>query len=125
MSEENVELVRRIYALWDAGESARDLIDPDLEYENPPYAVEAGTKRGRATLGAIREVYPDFRFEPERYRDTGEDVVVVGIARGTAASGVHAQWRQGYIWTIRDGRAVRFRWFSDPAEALEAAGLEG
>lgn len=27
------------------------------------------------------------------------------------------------VWTIRDGRAVCFRWFNDPREALEAAGL--
>ena len=123
MSEENVDLVRRIYACWDAGTSARELIDPEMEYVNPPYAVESGVKRGRRTLGAIRDVYPDFRFEPEDYRDVGEDVVVIGMARGTAASGVQAQWRQGYIWTVRDGRAVRFQWFSDPAEALQAAGL--
>lgn len=124
MSAENVDLVRRIYVAWDAGGSARELIDPDMEYVNPPYAVESGVKRGRKTLGAIRDVYPDFRFEPEEYRDVGEDVVVIGMARGTAASGVRAQWRQGYVWTIRDGRAVRFQWFSDPAEAVQAAGLE-
>jgi ketosteroid isomerase-like protein len=125
MSEENVELVRRIYALWDAGASARELIDQDLSYENPPYAVESGVKRGRSSLAAIREVYPDFHFEAEQYRDAGEEVVVIGIARGTGASGVPVQWRQGYVWTIREGRAVRFRWFNDPAEALGAAGLEG
>ena len=123
MSEENVELIRRIYARWDAGESARDLIDPDMEYVNPSYAVESGVKRGRGTLAAIRDVYPDFRFEPEDYRDVGEEIVVIGMATGTAASGVRAQWRQGYVWTVRAGRAVRFQWFSDPAEALQAAGL--
>ncbi len=125
MSEENVDLVRRIYACWDAGTSARELIDPDMEYVNPSYAVESGVKRGRRTLAAIREVYPDFRIEPEEYHGVGEDVVVIGMARGTAASGVQAQWRQGYIWTVRGGRAVRFQWFSDPAEALRAAGLAG
>jgi ketosteroid isomerase-like protein len=124
MSEENVELVRRMYALWDAGESAAGLIDPEMEYVNPSYAVESGVKHDRRTLMAIREIYPDFRFEPERYRDAGEDVVVIGIARGTAASGVKAQWRMGYVWTVRDGRVVRFRWFSDPAEAFQAVGLE-
>lgn len=124
MSAENVDLVRRIYVAWDAGESARELIAPDMEYVNPSYAVESGVKRGRKTLAAIRDVYPDFRFEPEEYRDAGEDVVVIGMARGTAASGVQAQWRQGYVWTVRDGRAVRFQWFSDPAEAVQAAGLE-
>lgn len=51
------------------------------------------------------------------------EVVVIGVARGTGASGVELQWRQGYVWTIEDGRAVRFQWFNDPAEALEASGL--
>lgn len=92
---------------------------------NPPYAVESGTSRGRTKLGKIRDVYPDFRVEPECFVDAGEDVVVVGIARGTSASGLEAQWRQGYVWTVQDGKAVRFRWFNDPKEALKAVGLEG
>jgi uncharacterized protein len=123
MSEENVELVRNIHRLWNERGSANDLIDPQLEYVNPSYAVESGTRHGRAALGSIREVYPDFRVEPERFVDAGEDVVVIGIARGTSASGLEAEWRQGYVWTVRDGRAVRFRWFNNPGEALEAVGL--
>jgi hypothetical protein len=123
VSEQNVELVRTIHELWGRGERAGHLIDPELEYVNPEYAVEAGTRRGRRTLGKIREVYPDFRLEPERFIDAGDEVVVIGTARGTAASGVEAQWRQGYVWTVRDGKAVRFRWFSRPEEALEAVGL--
>jgi uncharacterized protein len=123
VSEQNVQLVRTIYDLWSRNERARHLIDPAMEYVNPPYAVEAGTRRGRTALGKIREVYPDFRVEPERFIDAGEDVVVIGTARGTARSGVEAQWRQGYVWTVRDGKAIRFRWFNNPQEALEAVGL--
>jgi len=118
-----VEVVRSIYRLWGENESARDLIDDELEYVNPPYAVEAGTRHDRGALRTIREVYPDFRVEPERFVDAGEDVVVVGVARGTSASGIEAQWRQGYVWTVRNGRAIRFRWFNDPDEALKAVGL--
>jgi len=126
MSQENVEVVREIYRLWNAGESSRHLIDPDLEYVNPPNAVEAGTRTGRGALGAVRDVYPDFRVEVEEVIDAGDaDVVVVGVARGTSPSGITIQWRQGYVWTVRDGRAVRFRWFNDPREALGAVGLEG
>jgi hypothetical protein len=36
---------------------------------------------------------------------------------------VKAQRRQGYVWTVHDGLAVRFRWFNDPKEALEAVGI--
>lgn len=120
MSQENVQLVRSIYELWSKNESASHLIDPELEYVNPSYAVESGTRHGRGTLRKIREVYPDFHVEPERFVDGGEDVAVIGIARGTSASGLEAQWRQGYVWTVRDGRAIRFRWFNDPDEALKA-----
>jgi ketosteroid isomerase-like protein len=80
---------------------------------------------GRSTLNRIREVIPDFRVEPERFVDAGEDVVVIGMASGTSGRhGVEAHWRQGYVWTIRDGRAVRCRWFNHPDEALKAVGLE-
>jgi uncharacterized protein len=123
MSEANVELVREIYARWNRRESTAHLIDAELEYVNPDYALEAGTSRGRATLARIRDVYPDFRIEPERFLDAGEDVVVIGVAHGTSTSGVQIEWRQGYVWTIRDGVAVRFRWFNHPAEALAAVGL--
>ena len=123
MSQANVEVVRSIYRAWSSNESARDLIDPELEYVNPTYAVESGTRHDRGALREIRKVYPDFRVEPERFVDAGEDIVVIGVARGTSASGLETQWRQGYIWTVRDGRAIRFRWFNDPKEALEAVGL--
>jgi ketosteroid isomerase-like protein len=124
VSLENVDVVRAIYERWLKEESAADLIEDDMEYVNPPDAVESGTRKGRRTLAKIREVYPDFRIEPERYIDAGDDVVVIGIARGTGASGVEVQWRQGYIWTIEDGKAIRMRWFNQPKEALAAAGIE-
>ena len=123
MSGENVELVRAIYEAWNTGASTDDLIAPDLEYVNPPYAVEVGTVQDRAALGRVLDVYPNFTIETEQIIDAGDDVVVIGIARGTGASGVEVQWRQGYVWTVRDGKAVRFQWFNDPAEALAAAGL--
>jgi len=122
MSWETLELVRNIYRLWEANESAGHLIDPELEYVNPSYAVESGVRRGRDTLARIREVYPDFRVETERFVDVGDEVAVIGLARGTSTSGVEVTWRQGYVWTIRDGSAVRFRWFNDPDEALRAVG---
>lgn len=124
MSRENVDLVRAIHDAWADGTSNTHLIAPDLEYVNPPYAVEAGTLHERAALDRVRDVYPNFRIEAERFIDAGDDVVVVGVARGTGASGVEIQWRQGYVWTVTDGLAVRFQWFNDPAEALAAAGLE-
>jgi hypothetical protein len=39
------------------------------------------------------------------------------------ASGVPVAGEHGYIWTIRNGQAVRFQWFGSHAEALDVAGL--
>ena len=124
MSGENVEVVRRIYEAWRDGRSARDLIDDDVEYVNPPDAVEGGTRHGRRAFAGIRDAYDDVRVEPERFFEAGTDVVVIARITGKGkGSGVDMDWRQGYIWTVRDGRAVRFRWFTKPEQALEAAGL--
>jgi ketosteroid isomerase-like protein len=123
MSEENVAVVRAIYEAWEQRASTDHLVAPDLEYVNPPYAVEGGTVRDRRALGRVLDVYSDFRIEDKQFIDAGDDVVVIGLARGTGASGVRIELRQGYIWTIEAGRAVRFRWFNDPDEALRAAGL--
>jgi ketosteroid isomerase-like protein len=64
------------------------------------------------------------RVEPERFIDGGADVVVIARITGKGkGSGLDIDWRQGYVWTVRDGKAVRFRWFTKPEQALEAAGL--
>src|SRR3990170_1525945 len=120
MSAENVELIRRIYDAWDREESARDFIDADIEYVNPSYAVEPGTRRGRKSLSMVRDTYEDFRVRVERYIDAGGDDVVV-LAHYTASgrgSGVPLEGEHAYVWTVRDGQAVRFCWFQSHREAL-------
>lgn len=124
MSEENVELVRRIYDAWDRKESARDFIAADVEYVNPSYAVEPGTRRGPESFAVVRDTYEDFEIKIERIIDAGDETVV--LAHYTASgpvSGVPVAGEQGYLWTVRDGLAVRFQWFQSHREALEAAGL--
>jgi ketosteroid isomerase-like protein len=125
VSDENVELIRRIYDLWSREESARDLIAEDVEYVNPSYAVEPGTRHGRKSFAMVRDTYEDFKVRVERFLDTdGDDVVV--LARYTASgrgSGVPLEGEHGYVWTVRDGQAVRFQWFQSHREALDAAGI--
>ena len=123
MASANVELVRAIYERWERGESTRDLVDDDLEYVNPPYAVESGIRRGRRALAKIREVYPEFHVAAERFIETGDEVIVPSSVAGRSVSGVEVNTRQTYVWTVRDGRAIRFRWFNELEEALAAVGL--
>jgi ketosteroid isomerase-like protein len=126
MSQKNVELVRRIYDAWDRQESARDFIAADLEYVNPSYAVEPGTRHGRKSLAVVRGTYEDFEIKVERIIDAGDETVVLAQFTGSGlSSGVPVEGEHGYVWTVRDGLAVRFQWFQSHREALEAAGLTG
>ncbi len=110
VSHEKVEVVRRIYDAWDREGSARDFISEDVEYVNPDYAVESGTRRGRRSFSVVGETYEDFDLQVERFIDAGGDDVVVlaqytGHGRG---SGVPVAGEHGYVWgprvTRRTGR---------------------
>jgi ketosteroid isomerase-like protein len=129
MSQENVELVGRIYDRWSRGDFSvgTDLMAPDFEWQQHAEAVEPGAHRGPAIGGALEkifEVYGDFRIEPEEYLDAGDKVVVLGRSRGTArGSGMELDQRFAFVWTVRDGKLARIEVYADRRDALEAAGL--
>jgi ketosteroid isomerase-like protein len=121
-----LDVVRAIYDAWREGRSARDFIAEDVEYVNPPDAVEPGVRYGRKSFAAIRGSYDDVVVEPLDFIDAPNDEVVV-VARVTGrgrGSGFPVEWLHGYVWTVRDGLAVRFRWFNRPDEAMAVAGLD-
>ena len=130
MSHQNVAIVRAIHEALARGESPASLglLDPDIEYVNPAGAVEPGTRRGIAAYeDALRSMHDAFEgicIEVREIKDAGDQVVVLAtfIARGTS-SGAQRQHEDGYVWTVRDGKAVSFQWFNDPAKALDAVGL--
>ena len=82
------------------------------------------TRQGFALRG-MHEALDDVRIEVRRTVAVGDRVVVLAAfsARGRL-SGVERKHEDGYVWTIRDGKAVRFEWFNDPAKALKVVGLE-
>jgi ketosteroid isomerase-like protein len=129
MSQENVEIVERIYEAWrEAGSPLESgLLSPDIEWANPKEAVEPGTRRGIESFdAAVRSVADTFdaRVEFEEFIDAGDKVLVIGTLHGAGrGSGAEVRRRQGYVWTIRDGKAVRFEWFNDPDVARRAAGI--
>jgi uncharacterized protein len=130
MSQENVEIVRRIYASWTAGSSPAEskLLHPAIEWVNPRDALEPGTRTGieafTSITGELDETIRDLRMDVERLIDAGGRVAVIATMRGRgSASGVEIERRHGSVWTIREGKAVRFEWFYQPEEALEAVQL--
>jgi ketosteroid isomerase-like protein len=129
MSQENVDLVRRVHEWWARGDFGvgADLLASDFEWHQFPQAVEPGTRRGAEVGGALRkifEVYEDLRVDAREFIDAGDKVVASGRARATArGSGLQLDNRVALVWTVRDGNLVRIEVFTDRREALEAAGL--
>jgi ketosteroid isomerase-like protein len=130
MSEENVEIVRSIYRAWARGDfpGPVELMDPEIEYVNPIRAVEPGTRRGLTAFSrAVDRVFDGWetwQIEPEQLMPIGDQVaVVIRYRMRVRGSSADVEARESALWTLRDGKVVRYAWFHGPGDALEAAGL--
>ena len=129
MSQENVEIVRRMWDAFLGEDPVRGLsfCDPDIEWDgtNLPDGTIA---RGRAAIveHTMRwaEMWDGWTMEPERFIDAGGDqVVLVFRESGRSEGGLQMDERHAELYTLRDAKAIYRKGFSDPDEALEAAGL--
>jgi ketosteroid isomerase-like protein len=139
VSEENVELVRRWYAtmrdLSDPGDSAflresfRDYLEQGFELQLPSdYPEGAPVFKGREHLDRVaswlHEAWAEWRFEPERFIDAGDQVVVFVMIVARSRSGVPVELPSAHVVTVHDGRVASLRAYRDRSEALKAVGLE-
>jgi ketosteroid isomerase-like protein len=143
MSRENVELVRRLYAaegpfalpLSTEDEQAlldrlfHEFYDDRVEVRMPPdYPEGVQFLRGREgmarLLAMLRDSWTEFRFEPERFIDAGQRVMVfIRVAARGGSSGLTAEQRTAHVWAVRDGRLASIQIYRDREEAVEALGL--
>ena len=125
-----MEIVRRVYAAWERGDvpGPSELLDPGVEYVNPAGAIEPGTRRGLGeftqALQKVFESYEYWRADMEKAEAIGDRVVVVVRYRLRGrGSGVEIEGRESALWTVRDGKVVRYEWFHGPDDA--AAAVDG
>jgi ketosteroid isomerase-like protein len=131
-AEGNVDVVRRIYegGLIDRHpEQLLELLDPEVEYVNPPEAVDPGIRRGRAEVAQafrnIAESFEAYRHELRELYDAGDAVVaLVSFCTRGRGSQVELVQEEAHTWTFRDGMIVRHEWGRDLDAALSAVGLE-
>jgi len=127
----NEERVRAALAAMERGDVDAIVAQahPEVEFVNPPYALEAGTRHGidglRAGLGAMLDAFQDLRFESGRVIDLGDRIVAYGewSGRGRGSEYGFGPVPYAFVVTMRDGQMVRYEWFTDPAEALAAVGI--
>ena len=130
MSQENVEIVRRIYAgLVSRPDSVQELFDPDYEMDLTDAAPDVGVVRGfEASDEALRpywETFESFRYEVEELIHADESQVVTAVREGRRTSGSDTEvWERLFnVWTLRDRKVVHVSGHLDRTRALEAAGL--
>ncbi len=134
MSQENVEVVRRIYdavarrdgvtpfelyaedIVWDLSNARRALVTT-----KPVYQGHEGVRQfWREALSSFGEV----NFEVEELIDAGDQVLAVIREREVGrASGAPVETTHLAVYTLADGKVIQMQLFDDRQQALEAAGL--
>ena len=130
MSQENVEIALAAVDAWNRGDREAWLVLWDEEAEFYPLRAQlegesySGHRGLTRFLAEMTQDFEEVRFEIEETRDAGEQVVGVGRFRARGrASGVDLNVPLGVLTRIQRGKIVYTRLFSEPADALEAAGL--
>jgi ketosteroid isomerase-like protein len=129
MSQENVEIMRRAFDVWNEGDvdAIRRLYTEDVVVRTGitefGRTFEGGDQIGR-WVAEMQETWAEVRWEPERVFEA--DDVVVSFYRGIGVgreSGVEVVRQLTGVYRIRDGKIASERIYLDRREALEAAGL--
>lgn len=134
MSEQNKRVVQGAYASFGRGDIPGVLaaLDPNVEWDavigaDPKTVPTAGSHRGvdavAAFFKALGETMVFDQFEPREFIAEGDQVACIGYykARVKQTGGVMAStWVM--VFTIRNGRIVRFREWTDSAQLNRAYG---
>src|SRR5262245_49846644 len=129
VSEENVEIVRRSFEVWNEGDvdAIRRLYAEDVIVQTG--MTEFGkTFEGDDPIGRwvaeLRETWAEVHFEADRIFEGGDVVVsfyrAVGVGR---ESGIEVVREFTGVYRVRDGLIANEHAFLDRKKALEAVGL--
>ncbi len=124
----NLKIVRGLYDAFAAGDSdyILDVIHPDvlwIESDGIPYG---GTFEGRdavfeGVFGNIGLEWNDFSAEIDEYIDAGDHVITLGRDSGTyKATGKSMVAPSASVWTLRDGKIVKFVQYIDTQAVINA-----
>jgi ketosteroid isomerase-like protein len=112
MSQENAEIVRRMYAAFHAGdaEGALAYFDPDVEVD-ASMRVDVGIVRGRDALYAMVArwvgAWEEWREEIEEIRELGSQVLVVTVQHGRSKeSDLDVATRYAVLYEIQGNQII-------------------
>ncbi len=130
MSEEDVDVVRRVWEAWDRRDTPAmfALYDPAIVWQSH-YGPISGPYRGHEGVRQFFQEWTDaldsFHLQAEEFIDAGDCVVVdVKVFARGKGSGVEAEMPQGQLCRVRNGLVISMEFFESKERALEAAGRE-
>jgi uncharacterized protein len=128
MSQENANLVRRIYKLVEAHgvEGLLELATDDIVWVSDPGFPGGGRHDGKDDVHRwLRQlwIYDEVSIDVEEIIDLDDTVLSITRFHGISAGAPSVDWPWCHLFAFRDGRISQVQSFLDGAEALEAAGL--
>jgi ketosteroid isomerase-like protein len=131
MSQAARDLCRRAYDLWNGEEYEAffALMSPDVVWEerhNPEVGLYRGRDGVKEWVAVTSGAFQTPRFEPLRFIDDGEAVVIEVLFRGQGtSSGIEVAARLAHAVRVREGMVIYLASFPEVEQALEAVGLAG
>ncbi len=122
MSQQDVQTVREGYEAFNRQEipNVLERFDPQIEWTEPGGAAAApsGTYRGAQAVAEkvfslVPEHFEELHPQPEQFIDAGDHIVVVGRFRGRSKTGAMLDAPFAHVWTMRNGKVVRFHNYVD------------
>jgi ketosteroid isomerase-like protein len=132
MSQENVDIIRRVYDAFARGDIPAVLgaLDASVEWreaenflyadKNPYMGPEAVLMGVFARLGGE---WDQFQATPDSILDAGDTVIGQGHYGGTyKATGKTVRAQFAHVFTLSGGKVVRFQQYTDTKQFSEVAG---
>jgi ketosteroid isomerase-like protein len=130
MAAQDVELVRRAYEAYAAGDmaTAAAAYSEDTVWDvtrfRPDEGVHSGLDELATYLGTWRDTWTEHSFSLESAVDAGDRVVAVIRESGRGrSSDAPVTLRYGQVITVRDGKITETVVYRDSDDAFRAAGL--
>ena len=134
MSQENVELLRRLFELfsereldWDA---IFELVGPGIVWEVRSDFPDAGVYTGHEGIRRLSDAFDEAVgktwYRPLEYIEVGTHLVVVPLrwgGQGRGSGAAFSEREETWVFTLRDGRIRHVKEYGTKKEALEAVGL--
>ncbi len=125
---QNVAVVRGAYDAFARGdvETVLEILDPGIRWTEAEGFPYAGTYEGpeavlQGVFARLGSEWDGFQAVPEEFIDGGDTIVALGEYGGTyAETGRSFRAPFAHVWRLEDGKAVRFRQFTDTALVREA-----